>query len=46
LKNHDLITQRIEYLLKKVNRQADTKFSTIQKEINDKIIMFKDKMKM
>jgi hypothetical protein len=27
-----------------LNRQADTKFSTIQKEINGKIMMLKNKM--
>ncbi len=37
LKNYDLITQRIEYLIKKTNRKA---------RINEKIMMLKDKMNM
>ncbi len=44
LENYDLITQRIEYLMKKADRQVGTKFSTIQKEINNKLMMLKDKM--
>lgn len=44
LENYDLITQRIEHLMKKTNKQARTKLSRIQKDINDKIMMLKDKM--
>ena len=46
LENFDLITQRIEYLMAKSKGEARTKFSTLQKEINEKIMMLKDKMNM
>ena len=46
LENFDLITQRIEYLMAKSKGEARTKFSTLQKEINEKIMMLKDKMDM
>lgn len=46
LENFDLITQRIEYLMTKSKKQARTRFSTLQKEINEKIMMLKDKMNM
>ncbi len=46
LENHDLITQRIEYLIKKSNKQARNKFSKMQKIINDKLMKLKDKMNL
>ena len=46
LKNYDLITQRIEYIIAKSKKQARINYSTIQKEINEKIMMLKDKMNM
>lgn len=43
INNHDLITQRIELLIKKANANAMSKINSLQKDINYKLQEIKDK---
>lgn len=43
LKNHDLIAQRVELLIKKTNVNTKKKINSLQKDINNKLLELKDK---
>lgn len=43
MNNHDLINQRVEFLIKKANKKTILKLNTMQKEINDKLLTLKNK---
>lgn len=45
LENHNLITQRIKYLMTKMNSKTRDKFHTAQNEINNKIKTLKNRLK-
>lgn len=45
LDNHDLILKTIENSIKKTNKQVNSKISGIQKDIHQRIIMFRDRVK-
>lgn len=43
MNNHDLITQRVELLIRQANKNAINKINSLQEDINEKLQSFKDK---
>lgn len=46
VENYDLIAQRIELIIRRTNRKAMSKVSSIQNDVNYRIIWLKDKLKV